>query len=366
MLSLLIVYFIRTIASENLTAVLYDIDLREDLSFDLRALLLDYGRTYNYSVILTSHDVSTNWTDLDLILMDANNDNLDVLHPNPFILTSIVPYYHMILVIPSIKQLNKSEFYLMPFSKFVLAIHLLSPIYFAAILKIASRNTRFMNNLIKTMRMMLTGSIGRVNCDFRVKAFYFVMLFYSVFMSMAYSSFLGSLFTSNNVDRTDFVYMCSDSREELLNLKDDRIKFIILPTSEYFEHVLNLDMNYGYCLTSLFWYKNFGFQRTAQFLFRPVLSNEFVYGHYLRINKNSMHLNKFNEYLLTMYSYGFMAHWGNQMVLKNYRSKAQTYLKAADSIMVFQDLQFILIVFGCCLFVGTVSFLIEVFLGWLK
>lgn len=364
MLSLLLLaYFIRMIAPEDLSAALYDIDLREDFSFDLKSLVLSYGLTYNYTINLMKLEDSVNWTDLDLILMDGNI--LESLDPNPFILTSIVPFYHMLLVIPSIKQLNKAEFYLMPFDKSVLAIHLLSPIYFAAILKLTFQNTRFKDNLLKTTRIMLTGAVGRQNSNHRIRIFHIAMIFYSMIVMLAYSSFLGSFFT-NSVDRTDFIYMCSDSREELLNLKDDSIKFVILQTSDYFEHVLNFDMNFGYCLTSLFWYKNFGFQRSGKFLFRPVLANEFVYGHYMRINKNSVHLKKFNDFLLSMYSYGFMQRWGDEMILRNYRSKIQSFLKAADSVVNFADLKFILTVFGCCIFVATCSFIVEVVWSWLK
>lgn len=358
---LLVAYFIRITASKDLTALLYDIDFSEERSFDLKSLVLDYGLTYNFSIVLMKNDESIKWAELDLILMDGNI--LATLDPNPFILPSIVPFYHMLLVIPSIKQLSKAEFYLIPFDKLVLVIHLLSPVYFAAILRIAFRHTRFMDNLLKTTRIMLTGSVGRQSLNSRIRSFHFVMTFYSVIMGMAYTTFLGSFFT-NSVDRTDFLYMCSDSREELLNIKDNSIKFIILETSKYFEHVLNLNMSFGYCLPSLFWYKNFGFQRTGKYVFRPVLANENVYGHYMRINKNSPHLERFNNYLLDMYSYGFMKYWSNQMIIRNYRSIIQSYLKAVDSVVNFEDLQFVLIVFSCSLLGGICLFVAEVLRGW--
>lgn len=287
------------------------------------------------------------------------------LDPNPYVLTAVVPFYHMVLVIPKIKEINRSKFYLLPFDSAVMFIHLLSPFYFAAILKISFESTNFTDNLLKTMRIVLTGSAGREKCCFRVKCFNLTMVLYSIIMALAYTSYLGSFFT-NCVDRTDFLYMCSDSRQELLDTRDNNIKFKILQNSDYIDHLLNLNMSYGYCLTSLFWYKSFGFQKSVKFLFRPVYTNEFVYGHYMRINKHSTHLERFNEYLLSMYSTGFMTYWGNQMVMKNYTRKVQSFLASENRFMTFGDLQFILVVFGCCIFIATCAFLIEVLLRWLK
>lgn len=58
MLSLLLLsYFLRTVESKaNLTAVFYDIDLRDDLEFDLKSLVKDYARTFNYSISLLKFD----------------------------------------------------------------------------------------------------------------------------------------------------------------------------------------------------------------------------------------------------------------------------------------------------------------------
>lgn len=290
--------------------------------------------------------------------MDFNN--FMSLDPNPFVLTSVVPYYHMKLVIPSVKQANRTKYYTLPFRIEVWILHLLSIFYFSGILKITFPETHFRNNLMKVVQIILTGSVGNMGLMcFRKKCILLAIIFYSIVMSLTYMSYLGSFFTSC-IDKTDFLFMCSDTRIELLDIQDENIKFLSMDTSDYFAHALSLNMSYGYCLSSIFWYKNFGFQKNSKFIFKPIFSKDNAYGHYIRINKNSKYLKEFNDYLLLMYSTGFMTKWGNDMHIKNYTRMVQPFLKYEEKIMRFKDLEQPLMVFGICVVISAFIFAGEI------
>lgn len=345
-----LVIFLGVVNSADILACLYTIDIQNGLYFDLKTLVLEYAHHFNYSISMRSIDQLKNFSEIDFVLIDFNHFRDK---ENPFILPAVVPFYSVILAIPSITKLERDKFYLLPFIGEALFVHIFTPVLFAVILKLISWKTKFLENLVKTIKIFLTCAVTRK--EFQV--FYIPLIFYNMIITLMYNSYLGSFFTQS-VDKTDYQFICSDTRRELLNMKDSGIDFMIMQPSDYFAHILSLNVSYGYCMTSIFWYQHFGDYNNL--IFRKVYTRDSAYGHFLRVNKYSVHLKDFNDYLLTVYSTGLMAKWGSSMRIKNYSLMIHKFVKVHNGIMKFKDLRVPLMVFGFMLGLACLSFVIEV------
>lgn len=94
-------------------------------------------------------------------------------------------------------------------------------------------------------------------------------------------------------------------------------------------------MNYGYCVTSLYWNGNIGTAFCS--IFKVAYPWKPSYGHYLRINKNSPHLNRFNRFLLDCFSTGLIMKWSSDMKMRNYTKKIQKFFDDSDTILRGRD-----------------------------
>lgn len=245
---------------------------------------------------------------MDVVLVDT--ENYANMNPNPFVLTSVVPFYSIGLVMPSLNNIDKSNYFTMPFDKVIWMIHAIFPIYYALALEIAMRKSTIMENILEGVRVIAKGNlrVPKTNRSL-VKIIYLLTISYSILMSMMYTSYLGC-FLTRALGKTDFVFVCTAARIKILSKERKLFNFLVQEPDDYYAKLYGLDMNYGYCVTSIFRNNAIGFKNYMKPIFRSVIPWKFVYGHYLRINQHSKHLNNFNSFLLNAYSTGLMKKWG--------------------------------------------------------
>lgn len=336
------------------------IDMAENNTFSLKTLVRSYAKHYNYSIELFAFSEVDNMTSIDVILVDLGN--YAKLTYNPFVLTSVVPFHSVSILIPALNKIDKAKYFTMPFDTATWIVCAMFPIYFAAALQISLRNSRIIKNTLEAVRALATGIIRIPNSNyFLLRIIYFIAAFFGFSMSLIYTSFLGC-FLTKTIDRHDYDIVCTADRIKQLDLDPKRkdIKFLLHSSDEYFMKLFDLDMSYGYCMTSFFFLTRIDFSKYMKPIFRPIIPWKFASVHLLRINKHSKHVQNFNRYLLNVYSSGFMAKWGSEMLLLNKLDKVRKSIEIEDNVLTFHDLVFIFKVYVLCLVLSMVFFIGEI------
>lgn len=359
MYSMYLFCFYFTMNNLEVKAVLNKYHTADNFTFFLKTLVKSYAEHYNYPFKFLSFSDLDNLSTVDMMLVDAGM--YANVNPNPFVLTSVVPFYSMTLVVSTLHKQDKSEYFALPFDAAIWIVCMIFPIYFAVVLEISPRKSNFTVNLLEAFRVITTGSIRLPKLDrLPWRVMYFLVIAYAFIMSMLYTSYLGCLL-AKPLGKVDFSFMCPVSRRELLelNTKYKNIKLLNVADNEYFTKMYGLDLNYGYCMTSLFYKNVIGFQKMAEPIFRPVIPWKFVYGHYLRMNKHSKHVKEFNNFLINTYSSGLMKKWETEMLVNV--GNIRRFIVYDNNILTFHDLLGPFMLYGCCLFVSTMAFLAEIF-----
>lgn len=323
----------------------------------LKTVSLSYADFHNLSVQFLVFEVLQNISNADISLVDAADYDTSA-----FTLPSVVPFYSLTLGIPSFNKLDKWKYFALPFTRIVWMFHILFPFYFAIILKINSPSkSKTLRNIFEAVRAILTGQVRFLKKDKPLRFIYFFVLFYGMFFWIGYSSHLGS-FLTQALDQTDFPFLCTKTRAKAIGSEHvGKLKFSVQSTDDYLKKIYALNLQNGYCFTSMFWYYNMGFQKYMSPIFRQIIPWKFAYGHYFRINKKSKHLDRFNRYLLNVYSSGLHEKWGQDMSIANSISLIRQHLVGDNPILGLQDFMSPIKLCAFCLFLSIVAFLSEIF-----
>lgn len=208
-----------------------------------------------------------------------------------------------------------------------------TPFWFAISLKISQRHTSIANHLQESFMILLSQSVNIKTNNYLVKTMYSLMLIFSVTISMIYSTRLGS-FLTKNLDKNTFVIICPQSRIMLLG--NHSFQYKIVGFSEYLESFVDMDVRFGYCVSSFLWKNPVP---RHKLLFRTVLQWNSTYGHFLRINKNSKHLEDFNSFLFSAYSFGFFEKWSSEVINRKIDRRIPR-IELDNNILKFKDLRF--------------------------
>lgn len=343
----------------ELTAVLPDFHFRPENIYFLKTLAVVFAEIQNVSLTLIPYSKSQNVSFVDLMMVDFNlyaNSG-----ENPYILTSIVPYYSMSLAIPAIKKINKEHYFSRPFRPLVWYMFSIFPVYFAIMSTIAIRNSNIFDNFFNSFRIFITGHLTAKIYGPSNRFLNFMFILYTMAFFIVYTTYLGS-FLIKPLDKSVFHFVCSKSRIKLLgqDIRKDHLSFIIKPSDEYLELLYNLNLDYGYCVTSVFWSNIVVFQNYMKTVFRLVSPWKFKYGHYLRMNKNSKHLEKFNDFLLQAYSSGLIKRWGENYNIISYIKKIKKYFIEEEQTFNFQSLSPFFKFLIYCLGFATLALIFEV------
>lgn len=346
--------------SLEVRAALNKFDVAENVTFFLKTLILSYADHHNYRIKLIPFSDLANLSSVDMMVLDSGN--YASLNPNPYILTSVVPFYSLTLAIPTFEKHDKSDYFAMPFDKVIWMVYAIFPLYFAAVLEISLRQSRIILNILEAIRVLASGTIRLPKSKSTlIRMIYLVTIAYGFVMSIIYLSYLGC-FLTGTLDKDDFQFVCNAARIEQLksNQKLKDVHFLVRSTDDYLAMMHDMDMNYGYCMTSSFWHNTIGFQGFMEPMFRRTIPWQFAYGHFLRINKHSKHVTNFNQFLLNAYSSGFMKKWGSDMLLLSSVGKVRQYIVYDNRILSFRDLISPFKFYACGLFMSIVVFAGEV------
>lgn len=327
----------------------YNIDRKKTLLRDLLQTCDVFALKFNYSIQYSALENIKNISEFDVNIADF--EDYHDIDPNPFILPSVLQFYGLTFVIPAIGKVDKHLYFILPFQTkvwiIIFIIYLIIPIILKMFLK---------NSSIIIPVMILANQPIKVH---KIKGFWYSsIILINLFVNVAYSTFLG-FFLTTSVDETKFLFLCPEFRADMLEEHSQHIHYKTNDYKSYIWHISNLNMSYGYCLTSLFWRKNLNMNPYQ--IFRVIKPWKFVYGHYLRINQNSKYLEQFNDYLIKVFSSGLMEKWGRDMKIKNYIKSVQNYLKEENRFLSAKDFQICFSVFSIGLFVGCLVFLFEIF-----
>lgn len=335
----------------DFTVILYNISASDDLILDYKTLCKYFARKINHTFKAIIFETAENISQFDVNLVDANN--YSYLDPNPFILPSVTSFFSLTFMIPSIGRLEKFLYFFLPFSRMVWRIIAASSLYFALALKLSQRHISYANHLTNALTIMVSRPVVISTNSLLGRLIYLTIIGFSMIVSTLYTSYLG-LFLTTNIERTQFTFLCPESR--LFYLKPYCDSFICreTPYGDYLLSMNNLNLNYGYCVTSNYWT-----QKTGQF-FKIVIPWKTTYGHYIRINRNTKHLESFNKFVIECFSSGLMIKWENDMKHKNYSKQILSYLKEENHILKEKHFKFPAIIFGTGILLAVILFIMEV------
>lgn len=236
---------INILKSENdLNIILYN----NSTVFFVKTLAIEYAKHFNYSVNWILFQYIQNINNIDLSILE--NQDFKVWEPNPFTITSIAPFYRINNIIP-IVNIDKFRYFFLQFTNSVWTLILISPIYFAIILKISEYKIKFSNHFFRTLMILLEQSIKIKESKIILRIIYFLIFLFSSIISTIYLSYLGS-FLTKAIDKTAFPILCPEQRITLIE-NNKNINFFKVNYSEYLKNLFNLNVKYGYCISSIFW-----------------------------------------------------------------------------------------------------------------
>lgn len=341
----------------EVTAALTQTDISKNTTYVLKTLLWAFAKHYNYSIKLLHFSRLRNLSSMDFMLVDSGS--YADMQDNPYVLTSVVPFYSLTLVMPTMNKLEKSDYFTMPFDTAIWIVWALFPIYFACMLKVFLRSTSIEENMLEGVRVIATGIIRIRSNRTHIRIIYFLVIFLGFAFSITYTSFLGC-FLTRPVDKSDYSFVCIKGRIKQLQLDGKREDLMVLSLDEYYVKLFDMDMKYGYCMTTLFWKANLGFQKYMKPIFRQIMPWKFSYGHMLRINRNSKHLTTFNKFILNAFSSGFMKKWQTDMLMIASIDKVRHYIVEDNTSLGLQDLLIPFMFCGCCLLMSMIVFILEI------
>lgn len=237
-------------------------------------------------------------------------------------------------MIPTLTKIDKFKYFLLPFRTSVWIWILISPIYFAIVLKVSNfSKSSFGDYLLKAFMMIFDQSINIKTTSF----IYFLIIWFNFITSILYITHLGS-FLTNTVDKTRFPILCPETRiKSVTHSKIHLENLIKVNYSDYMGNLHSTNLAYGYCISSIYWESQRG--KSERILFKIVGSWSSSFGDFLRINKSSNHFERFNQFMVTSFTFGFIEKWNSETKNLNH-GMIQEVLKSNDPILRFKDFKF--------------------------
>lgn len=320
----------------SLTAAIYKFDSQEGNTFHLQTLVETYAKKYNYSIAFHPFEEipGQNLTTYDFALVESNDYRF--LDPNPFVLTSIVPFISIIMIVPVSLKIDKFQYFSIPFQDHLWAALIVSPFCFAVLLRITNRKTSFLNHLETSFGVMLFQSIKvKATNNFMRTIMCTFMVSFSGTVWIIYSSSLGSFLTTT-VNQHDFVFMCPES---WILSGNDPVRYKVVGFSEYLEHIKAMDTSSAYCISSSIWGRN-NVRTRRKYYFKAISLWKSTDSHPLRVNKNFIHLDQFNKYMISVFSFGLPEKWNSEWAISRSSRKINLAIEPYDPILRYHDFRF--------------------------
>lgn len=290
-------------------------------------------------------------------------------------------YGRVSVAIPANNVQSKSLFYTFEFGKHIWRCTLLITIFFTIVLSIQSymkfKKIKFDDNFLIVISINLNNSILKVNNISRFEVYiYSLMLIQSFFLYTIYSSSLGSLFITNEPSSNIHVLLSHRNHYDTM-LKThpeilEHFEIRVIQVPKYYEAVKSLNLNYGYLIATTMWRRELNFQKfLKKFLFCRLREwSSYEYPRSFLIQEKSIFLERLNEANLEVLAVGLMKKWANNMTIRNYAKKLIAMDIAYDSNLAspltVQDIGFIGVLYGICILISIIAFLIEVCCGTIR
>lgn len=280
------------------------------------------------------------------------------------------PMFHehgkVTVILPTDQKSYKFYYYILPFDGMVWLFVVLMTCFLALILSMMDclKCARFhviKNFLIAVEITICSRGIHSKNVSFLENIIFLLMLAYSVIVSTIYVASIGSYFMSDVsfsfksslIAPPDYVNSLSREINNLFNIQT-------IPLDKFFAKIYALDTNFGYCISSTMWMKQYGFQMTLKkYVFLRV--RKWDGGYYPRtflIRQKSIFLDRLNYFQLQAISVGLMGKWGTEMTIRNYSRKLVAFDVSNEESTVSLENDLVLVVI---LYVVTLSICILVF-----
>lgn len=344
----------------DVAAAAYRFDCEPANNYYLKTLLQTYAKKYNYSIAFHPFEDLQNQSlaNYDFTLVDPNEYRF--LDPNPFTLSGVVPFLSLILIVPATVKMDKFLYFALPFRMTVWAALLACPFGFAVILRIINNKSSFLDHLQMSLGIMLSQPPKKRATKNAVQIICILFICFSSMMTTIYSSSLGS-FLINTIDKSDFTFLCPESR---VVPGTDHLNYKIVGFSEYLDHVIAMDMRYAYCVSSTLWAGNLNSRQS--YYFKTIPPWKSTSRHSFRVNKNFVHLDEFNRFLVNAYSFGLLYKYNMELPGERSTPTILAEVENDDPILRYKDFRFPKIVFLIGIGVGWAVFCIEVFVGVLR
>lgn len=285
--------------------------------------------------------------------------------------TKYFEYYYVTITIPIVKNSQKSEDFILPFSTGLWRALVGTIFYFGIALAIAAKMECQRFDLTHGMLQALGALLGKT-MEFHSKKTLVSLMFLAIvtfgfMISTIYTLFIGSFLILDQKE-TDFEIICSDEMMRFLRKDypfiESNFRFHIVSTETYFKMVGALNTNFGYCMYSDMWKSDFGFQGALGVnLYR--LLDEWKAGYlpyYGAIKDNVIFREEFDKFFVKMYYYGFKDKFGRVSMGAYFRKLKELHVQLMDSniMLVLEDFKYPLKLYLGGMLVAGLIFLYEI------
>lgn len=353
---------------ENFSVAVLDIPHNNEIRHDSYELVKLFSNIFNFTlnfIILKSCEFN-NASEVDAFIADLKDLKGCTFNIN---LPPVIEFQSLAILVPS--HVKKPVYtYFMIIDGSLRIIGTLFLIIFAIM--------RFLINKIETtnvdwVRELLNG-LGLQSCQ-SIKLFskkntalrfiYLSMSFFGIMVQNYYTIYLSSYLVKGIFD-THIKIICNKRNIEFLNNAPSVLsKFTIVEVSlqELIRHISSLNISTGRCIRTQGWMKRLHYEiRNKHIIYRR--STPWMAGFdpnlAVILNSNSKYMKDLYDFILEMYTFGFMTHWAREMAVKNYSRINPKAFKSENFITLF-DLRSSFIYFFIYLLISFIVFVIERF-----
>lgn len=230
--------------------------------------------------------------------------------------TYILPmqYYYSGFMVPNLVEMDKSQFFMLPFQPWLWAMIVAGIFYFASIrwivFDIFERPLNFFVHVLDSLYVTLCTKAPKTTNSHILNIIQFLMIWYGVIMTNLYCAFLGSYILAPLGRNADTIIYNEDNRPIIdhhhPSIFESKFKMVGVPFDTYNDLYTNANPTFGYFINNFIWDNNFAsgkgeklFRKLDSFVRTDIVNS-------LIIRKNSVYKDDFEEFYLDMWSYGYI------------------------------------------------------------